>query len=57
MTKKQKYSCIIIDDEPIAIKVIQEHLEKFDNIKCVESFTKAIDSIEILNKQEIDLLF
>lgn len=57
MTNKPKYKCIIIDDEPIAIKVIQEHLEKFENIECIKGFTKAIDAIEILNKEKIDLLF
>ena len=57
MTNKQKYQCIIIDDEPIAIKVIQEHLEKFANIECIKGYTKAIDAIEILNKEKIDLLF
>ncbi|MBI9052679.1 MAG: response regulator transcription factor [Bacteroidales bacterium] len=57
MTIKTKYQCIIIDDEPIAIKVVQEHLNKFDNIECVKGFTKAIDAIEILNNEKIDLLF
>jgi DNA-binding LytR/AlgR family response regulator len=57
MTIKNKYQCIIIDDEPIAIKVVQEHLNKFDNIECVKGFTKAIDAIEILNNEKIDLLF
>lgn len=57
MSCKQKYKSVIIDDEPIAIRIIQEHLEKFENIECVQGFTKAIDAIEILNKQSIDLLF
>lgn len=52
-----KYRSIIIDDEPIAIKVIKGHLEKFENIECIKGFTKAIDAIEILNKDNIDLLF
>lgn len=57
MTSKPKYKSIIIDDEPIAIRVIQEHLEKFENIECIKGFTKAIDAIEILSKEKIDLLF
>ena len=57
MNQKNKYSCIIIDDEPIAIKVIKEHLEKIDNIQCIDSFTKALNAIDILNKDKIDLIF
>jgi two-component system, LytTR family, response regulator len=57
MTSKPKYKCIIIDDEPIAIKVIQEHLEKFENIECIKGYTKAIDAIEVLNTENVDLLF
>ncbi|NOQ26663.1 MAG: response regulator [Bacteroidales bacterium] len=57
MSCKSKYKSVIIDDEPIAIRVIQEHLEKFENIECLKGFTKAIDAIEILNKEKIDLLF
>lgn len=57
MTTRPKYRCIIIDDEPIAIKVIQEHLEKLENIECIKGFTKAIDAIELLNTEKIDLLF
>jgi len=53
----KKYKSIIIDDEPIAIKVIQEHIDRFDNIECVQGFTKAVDAINILNSENIDLLF
>jgi len=57
MTNKVIYKCLIIDDEPIAIKVIKEHLSRFENIVCVQGFTKAIDAIDLLNKESIDLLF
>ncbi len=57
MVDKVKYKCIIIDDEPIAIKVIQEHLDEFDQIVCIKGFTKAIDAIEVINTQNVDLLF
>jgi DNA-binding LytR/AlgR family response regulator len=57
MSFKPKYKSVIIDDEPIAVRVLQEHLEKFDNIECSQGFTKALDALEILNKEKIDLLF
>ncbi|PXY02335.1 DNA-binding response regulator [Marinifilum breve] len=58
MPGKNNYTCLIIDDEPLAIKVIQEHLENFrDQIECVGMYTKPIDAIPLLNKGDIDLLF
>ncbi|MDY6800083.1 MAG: response regulator, partial [Bacteroidota bacterium] len=57
MKTQSRYKCVIIDDEPIAIRVIQEHLGKFESFDCLGSFTKAIDAIALLNNESIDLLF
>jgi len=58
MTGKKKYTCLIIDDEPLAIKVIQEHLENFkDQFECVGTYTKPIEAMPLLHKGEIDILF
>lgn len=57
MKNQSRYKCVIIDDEPIAIRVIQEHLGNFESFECLGSFTKAIDAIALLNKELIDLLF
>jgi DNA-binding LytR/AlgR family response regulator len=54
---KEKYKCIIIDDEPLAIKAIQDHLQSFTTIECLKGFTKAVDAMEVLNSENIDLLF
>jgi DNA-binding LytR/AlgR family response regulator len=52
-----KTSCIIIDDEPIAIKVIRSHLEKIPNIEVKATCAHAIQAFEILQHTKIDLLF
>ncbi|WP_461630696.1 LytR/AlgR family response regulator transcription factor [Labilibaculum euxinus] len=58
MPGKKKYTCLIIDDEPLAIKVIQEHLENLsDHIECVGTYTKPIEAMPLLNKGAIDILF
>ena len=54
---KEKYKCIIIDDEPLAIKAIQDHLQSFANIECLKGFTRAVYAMEVLNSENIDLLF
>lgn len=34
-----KIKCLIIDDEPLAISVIETHLKSFDYVEIVETFT------------------
>ncbi|MEE4196633.1 MAG: response regulator transcription factor [Bacteroidales bacterium] len=57
MNKKSAFTCIVIDDEPIAIKVIREHLEKLNQIECIGGYTKPLEAIDTLNEQKVDLLF
>jgi len=53
----KKYSCIIIDDEPIAIRVISNYMEKLDEFDLVGGYTNALDAIKVLHGNAIDLLF
>src|SRR6056297_3214157 len=57
MNKKSAFTCIVIDDEPIAIKVIREHLEKLNQIECIGGYAKPLEAIDALNEQKVDLLF
>jgi len=52
-----KTRCIIIDDEPIAIKVIRNHLQKLEGIEIVAECKNAIQAFEILRESKIDLMF
>ena len=49
--------CIIIDDEDLAIHVIQEHLKSFDTIEVIGTFTNPIKAIEIIESKIVDLIF
>lgn len=51
------YRCVIIDDEPIAIRVIKNHLSSFSEFKVVAECRNALEAIPILSKEKIDLLF
>jgi DNA-binding LytR/AlgR family response regulator len=50
-------NCIIIDDEPLAHRVIEKYCEEIPFVKIVDRFFKAIDAIEVLKNREIDLIF
>ncbi len=50
-------TCMIVDDEPLAIKVIESHLQKVSDLDVVATCTSAITAYEIIQKQKIDLIF
>ncbi len=51
------YNCLIIDDEPIAIRVIKNHLSFFTNFQIAAECSNALEAMPILSKEKIDLLF
>lgn len=51
------YKCIIIDDEPIAIRLIKNHLSAFSNFEIVAECGNALEAMPIISKENIDLLF
>jgi DNA-binding LytR/AlgR family response regulator len=51
------YRCLIIDDEPIAIRVIKKHLSAFTDFEVVAECNNALEALPILSKGKIDLLF
>lgn len=51
------YNCLIIDDEPIAIRVIKSHLSAFTDFTIVAECNNALEAMPILSKEKIDLLF
>jgi DNA-binding LytR/AlgR family response regulator len=52
-----KTKCIIVDDEPLALEVMQAHLSKIDSFELVASCQNALEAFEVLNKKSIDLIF
>ena len=49
--------CIIIDDEPLAINVIEDYLKNFDNIEIVAIFNNPLKAYSILEQEKIDVIF
>lgn len=49
--------CMIVDDEPLAIKVIESHLNKVSDLDVVATCTSAISAYEVIQKQPVDLIF
>ena len=49
--------CVIIDDEPLAIRVIESHLSKVKTFNVVATFVNPLEAIEILQTGDIDVIF
>lgn len=52
-----KVRCLIVDDEPLAIRLIEKHISQIDALEVVATCNSALKAFEILNTQTIDLLF
>lgn len=52
-----KIKCIIIDDEPLAAEVIQTHLKEFPNMELLNTFTNALESLNIIETGGVDVVF
>lgn len=52
-----KIKCVIIDDETLAINVIENHLKNFDHVEVVETFTNPLKAFRLLEQVKIDVIF
>jgi len=50
-------SCMIIDDEPLAVKLLESFVAKTPELKLLGSFTDSVEAINAIKEQQPDLLF
>lgn len=48
---------IAVDDEPLALKVVEQFCATLGTVQLVRTFTKSVEAIHFLNEQKVDLLF
>jgi two-component system LytT family response regulator len=49
--------CIIVEDEMLAQNILQSYLQKIERFELVAICNNALEAREILNNQEVDLMF
>ena len=49
--------CVIIDDEPLAVKLLESYISKLDEVQLVSSHTNPMDGLKALKENTVDLLF
>lgn len=52
-----KINCIIIDDEPLAMAVTENYIQKIPYLNLIDKFENPVDAYEILQEEIVDLIF
>lgn len=52
-----RVKCIIVDDEPLAIEVLESYVNKVEELQLVGTFRNAISAFTFLQQQQVDLIF
>jgi len=52
-----KLKCLIIDDEPIARKLIQEYMEEIDFLELAGIAENPLKATSLINNRDVDLIF
>ncbi|MFT5892481.1 MAG: two-component SAPR family response regulator [Dokdonia sp.] len=52
-----KTRCLIVDDEPLAIEIIENYLDQFEDFEIIGRCNNAIRALKIIEEETIDLLF
>jgi len=53
----KKINCIILDDEPFAVKLLADYASKVPRLNVLYADSDVFKAIEILNNESVDLVF
>src|SRR5215467_479940 len=52
-----KIRCLVIDDEPPALKILVSYISKISGLEIVSQCKNAIEALDALNKKKVDVIF
>ncbi len=52
-----KIKCVLIDDEPLALKVLQNYFNNFPDFEIIGVFHNSLEAIDFINNNQIDAIF
>ncbi|MEN8193195.1 MAG: LytTR family DNA-binding domain-containing protein [Bacteroidota bacterium] len=52
-----KINCIVIEDEPLALKKIVDFIDDVEYLNLLEGFDNAVDAVGFLRSNSVDLVF
>lgn len=54
---KKHLTCIIVDDEPPAIRLLEKYVEKIADLRLLKTFTKPLEVLAFLENNNVDIIF
>ena len=52
-----KIKCVMIDDEPLAIKVLENYFANFTDFEIIGTFNNSLEGLEFINSNAVDAVF
>lgn len=52
-----KIKCVLIDDEPLAIKVLQNYFTNFTDFEVIGTFNNSLEALDFINSTPVDAVF
>lgn len=49
--------CVAVDDEPLALSVIELFCGRIPSVELIATFTDSVEGLEFINENNVDLLF
>ena len=49
--------CIAVDDEPLALNIVEMFCEKIESLTLLKSFTNGLDALTYIEENKVDLIF
>ena len=52
-----KIKCVLVDDEPLAIKVLQNYFNNFTDFEVIATFNNSLEALDFINSTTVDAVF
>lgn len=49
--------CLVVDDEPLAIKLLEDHISSVPFLSLVQTYTNPLEALVSINSTPVDLIF
>lgn len=51
------FKCVVVDDEPIARKILETYIDKIASLELVSSYENAVDALSYVAANDVDIVF